>query len=368
MIVNYDILTPNERQGAVAHRLATSGFDIHSMRPWIGKDGKVYCNQYVGSPYGDRQDAANYKPVSVIANGTLLRDEWIAIDRALVGLAEKRLGGAQHLIDRGLTMDLDGMSYTMVEWRDYSDALEAKLDMRPVIRGEADRQRFTSKYLPLPIGYVDFEIDKRELNMSRRMGIPFDTMLIERAGRRLMEQTEERLFTAGKDYGFGDDNGKEGTSRGYLTHPNRNTVVLTDWTDDATTGEHIKNQVLAMIQSSLNDNFYGPWVLYVPLTYQTKLDDDYDRTTSTGTTIRQRLMEIDKLDDIRVIDTMPHKNVVLVTLEKDCVQLVRGLGLTVVQWAVEGEFLTHYKVLQIESPMLRATQDGKMGVVHGSAP
>ena len=364
IILNDTALTETERQGAIHHRLQTSGFDIHSMRPWMGKNGKVYCNQYVGPPHGDMQDAANYKPVEVIANGTLLRDEWIAIDRALIGLAEKRLPGVKHLVDRGLTTQIDGMAYTMMEWRDYSDALKVQTAMRPVVRAEADRQDFTSKYLPLPIDFVDFEIDKRELNMSRRMGIPFDTMLIERGGRKLMEKTENRLFTdIGDDFGDGT---KTGTSYSYINHPNRNAVTIVNWGVSATTGVQIKDNVLAMMDAMLVDNMFGPYTLYVPKHYQTKLSDDYDRTTMNGTTIRQRLMEIENLDDIKVVDTLPNNNVVLVQMQKETVQLVQGLGLTTVQWAVEGEFLTHYKILLIELPMIRATQDGKSGIVHGS--
>ena len=370
IILNDNALTESERQGALANRLISGGFDIHSMRPWIGANGKVYCNTYVGPIHGDRNDEKNYKTVEVIANGTLLRDEWIAIDRTLIGLAEHRLGGAQHLIDRGLTMDMDGMAYTMVEWRDYSDALKPGLDMRPTIRAEADRQKFTSKYLPLPFGFIDFEIDKRELAMSRRMGFPFDTMLIDRGGRRLQEQTEERLFTD-TTFTFGD-NDKVGTGYSYLNHPHRNRVDIMDWSAPATTGKNIKDDVLKMINASLADNFHGPWVLYVPKNVQTKLGDDYlvgDDTkgiTTVSGSIKSRIMDIDGIEDIRVIDTLPNNNVLMVSMTKDTVCLVRGLGLTTVQWAVEGEFLTHYKIILIECPMIRSTQDGKSGIVHGT--
>ena len=227
-------------------------FDVHEKRPFIF-NGKTYINRYIGS--GDRSNPENYKPVRVLANGTLTRDEWISVDRALIGLKEKRLTGVSHLKENNLVTSVDGMSMTMMEWRDYSDALEAHTAMRPVVRGEADRQRYTSHYLPLPIDFVDFELDKRELMTSRRAGIPFDTGLIERAGRRLMEKSELRLF--GSDtYKFGDGD-KEGSVYGYLSHPDVNKISdAKKWDVDATPTDYV-NDVLRIINVLNADDGLG---------------------------------------------------------------------------------------------------------------
>ena len=357
------VLTNEGEVGTLSH---TDRFDVHEKRPFI-YNGNTYINRLV--PNGDPTNPEHYKPVRVLTNGTLLRDEWIAIDRTLVGLKEKRFGGVQHLKDMGLTKSIDGMSMTMYEWRDYSDALTAHTAMRPVVRHEADRQKYTSHYVPLPIDFVDFELDKRELAVSRRSGTPFDTGLIERAGRRLMEKSEQRLFGSGA-YKAGDGS-KDGTVYGYLSQPNRNTLTIKKWGDDATPAE-MKDDVIKMINAMNADNFYGPFVIYVSTVIAAALQNDYvvgtssaGYTTVSGT-IKQRLMEIDQVADIRTIDYMPAKTVIAVSMEQDVVQLLQGLDQTVVQWAVEGEFITHYKVLQIEVPMIRHTQDGKSGVLHCS--
>jgi hypothetical protein len=110
---------------------------------------------------------------------------------------------------------------------------------------------------------------------------------------------------------------------------------------------------------------FGPWVLYIPTAYETVLDDEFK--SNSDKPIRQRIMEISGISDIKVVDKLTANNVVLVQMTTDVVRLVVGLPITTVEWTTEGGMVFHFKVMTIQVPQVRADQDGNSGIVHLSA-
>jgi hypothetical protein len=104
-------------------------------------------------------------------------------------------------------------------------------------------------------------------------------------------------------------------------------------------------------------------MLYIPTAYETVIDGDYD-VVSPGVTIRERIMKIAGISGIKVVDSLTADNVLLVQMTPDVVRLVRGMGLTNVQWATEGGMVTKFKVMAIMVPQIRSDQNGKSGIVH----
>jgi uncharacterized linocin/CFP29 family protein len=372
MNTHVDIVDQGRGFGPVANELLSMGrkTDVGLMRPWIGKDGKVYITTFKG---GDPANTENYKSylassMGIQTNGTLRRDEWKQLDDAVMKIAEYRLGGYDDLVSRGLVYNLgNGMGSTVLEWHDVGDALTAEVTMDGVTRAQNDRPKFQHNYLPLPIVHVDYEINTRALETSRNMGNGIDTTLAERAARRVAETLENMLFTDW-DYGYGDlDSRSRNKIYSYVNFPDRIQVTLStygSWSDNsATTGAAILQSVLAMKQASINNYFYGPWQLYIPTAYETRLDNDYD-TTTPGTTIRERIMKVAGITGIKVIDTLATDNVLMVQMTSDVVRLVRGLGIQNVEWQTEGRFITKYKVLTLQVPQIRSDQNGRTGIVH----
>jgi hypothetical protein len=354
-----DVLLKNKAIGAVAQRLMSNGrLDIGSKRPFISdRDGQSYISIYMG---GDPKNPKSYRTQRIMVNATLRRDEWKALDAALLGIAEQRLGGAQDLIDAGLVYTLgNAMGTTVLEYHDVSDAMEAVMTMDGVTRGQGDRPVFTHTYLPIPIIHVDYEINARELAASRGLGNPLDTINVERAGRRVLEKVEDMLFTS-TSYAWGG-----GTIYSYLNFPDRNTYSLgTAW--DSDTAANILADVIAMKQASINDLHYGPWVLYIPTAYETTLDEDYSVSGQSLKTIRQRILDIEGIKKIKVVDRLTANNVLLVELKSDTVRLVRGMGLQNIEWSTEGGMVTKFKVMTIQVPQIRSDANGRCGIVHGS--
>lgn len=366
MNVNVDLIGANGQiaQGAIANQiLSRGGFNANLMRPFLAEDGRVYVSFYKG---GDPRDLKSYgvtplqrNPLKV--NSTLRRDEWIALDQAVLGIAEYRLGGWDDLVGRGLVYTIgNGMGSTVFEYHDIGDALSAEMTMDGITKAKADRVKFSTNYLPLPIIHADWEINARVLAASRTMGNPLDTTLAERAARRVAEMKEAMLFT-NTSYTYGG-----GTIYSYVNHPDRNAYTLTAaWDASLATPATILADVLGMKQTSIDDYHYGPWQLYIPTAYETVMDDDYN--TTSGKTLRERIMGIAGIQGIKVVDTLGADNVLMVEMKPETVRAIVGMGMTNVEWENEGGLVTHYKIMTIVVPQIRSDQNKRSGIVHATA-
>jgi len=361
--VNVDLVGPGGQvQGNFANEIISGGrLDPGALKPYIDSRGRAYITVYKG---GDPKKPTSYQAVPV-THATLRRDEWKSLDDAIRKIAETRLGGVQDLISNGLTFTLgNAMGTTVLEWHDVSDALEADITMDGVTRAEGDRVNFQHNYLPIPIIHADYEINSRVLAASRSLGNPLDTTMAERAARKVNQKLEDMLFT-NTTYQFGEtDDRSRNTIYSYVNHPDRNTYTCgTDWDDSSKSSTQLLNEVIGMKQTSIDNKHFGPWMLYIPTGYETVLDKDYDVTTP-GTTIRDRILKIGGIKGVKVIDTLPADNVLLVQMTPDVVRLVQGLGIQNVEWTTEGKFIHKYKVLAIQVPQIRSDQNGKTGIVH----
>ena len=358
MDVNVDLINDGKAQGQFANQLMTNGtLNVGAMRPYVSEaNGNTYITVYTG---GDKSKPVNYKKIQVNTNGTLRRDEWKTLDAAILGISETRLNGVADLMAKGLVFNLgNAMGTTVLETHDVGDALEAELTMDGISRGQNDRLEYGTNYLPIPIIHADYEINSRVLAASRALGNALDTGMAERAARKVTEKLENMLFTS-TSYSFGS-----GTIYGYLNHPDRNQETLSlAWDDASKTGLLILDDVRAMKQASIDAKHYGPWVLYIPTSYETVLDKDYAAAKGSNT-IRERILKIAGISDIKVVDTLTDDNVVLVQMTSDVVRLVKGMPIQTVQWKTEGNFINKYKVMTIQVPQVRSDQDGNSGIVH----
>jgi hypothetical protein len=366
-----DIILNGQGIGDVAGLALSDGkLNAGAMRPFIHTNGRSYVQIYVG---GDPKKPESYKIAPINANGTLRRDEWKTLDEAILEISRTRLGGVEDLISNNLTYNLgNAMGTTVLEWHDINDFGEAEITMDGVSRSKQDRPDFKTNYLPIPIIHYDYEINARVLEGSRKLGNPLDTTSAERATRRVNEKLENMLFT-NTTYTFGAAGDRtNSTIWSYLNHPDRNQVSMsTHWNDrdfdsDSATGpESILADVQSMKEASIAAKHYGPWMLYIPTAYETVMDDDY-HTTVNGTTltIRERILKLGGIKGIKVIDTLTADNVLLVQMTSDVVRLVRGMGLTNIQWKTEGDFVYKYKVLTIQVPQIRSDQAGNSGITH----
>lgn len=331
----------------IAEKLLKNNMDPACLRPWE-ENGRFYVNGAGGKP--------------VLTNNALLRkEEWVAVDTAVTAVARRRLNGVADLYQRNLIYRLrNGLGSTVLETTVMSDTSDAQISMDAATRAKNDRHDFSPGYLPLPIIHKDWSLDIRTLAASRNKGQALDTIQAESASRKVAEMAEYLLFCGYNSFTFGG-----GVLYGYTDHPSRNLYTLTgSWTDSGYTGEDILRDVLGMIQSALDDRHYGPFLLYVPPAYQTVLSEDFK--SNSDKSIRQRLLEIQGLEDIKVSEFLENDNVTLVEMTSDTIREVEGLPIQTIQWSEEGGLILKFKVMAIMVPQIRADYDGRSGLVHGS--
>jgi len=349
---NMEFVNVQGASGPIGQSLLNNGMKVNTLRPFIDNKGRPCISQV--------QNDGSVKAQPIQTNAVLRKDEWKAIDDAVMQVERERLVGVADLQNKGLTYSLNNpMASTVMEFEKMDDAGAAQMDMDGINRGQNDRPRYSTAYLPIPIIHSDFQFNSRVLAASRTKGEALDTAQSENASRRVAEYLEDLLFTD-TAYSFGT-----GTIYSYLSHPDRQTYTLTGaWTASAVQGEDIVADVQAKKQQLINNQFFGPFVLYIPTGYETVLDEDY--VTNYPKTIRQRLLELNNIDAVKVADHLPADNVVMVQMTSNVVRLVSGMANTSVQWESEGGFAINFKVMSIRVPQIRSDINGSSGVVHAT--
>lgn len=344
-----DLISNGRAQGSVAQKLLACNMDVGMLRPYIAKDGHAYVS-------------INGQAVPV-ANATLRYDEWKEYDKAVVKAYQDRLIGIADLTSRGLTYNIpNGMGKTVLQYEKQGDVSAATLSMDGLTKGQNDLPEYDLAYLPLPIIHADFQIPLRLLQESRNGNMPLDTATAELKARKVAEKAEDMLFNGASTYSFGG-----GIIYGYTDFPSRNLYTLSvAWDASAATGATILADVLGMKQALIADKCYGPYVIYVPTAYETALDDDFK--AESDLTIKQRILQVTGIQDIKVADHLTDGSVLMVQMTSDVVRVVNGLGVTPVDWEEQGGMVIKKKIMTIQVPQLRADANGNCGIVHASEP
>lgn len=338
--------------------LATNGFgfftngrlDVRGARPFIDQDGQSKIIVVSGN-------TGKVGKLKINASALLRYDEWKDIDRTVIQAGLQRMPAINDLRSRGLTHSLGSIGQTISMWETLNDMTEASVAMSAITRGEKDTPTFGNASVPVPIVFKEFSVELRRLEASRRFGASIDVLGAEIAGRLVGEKSEKMLFQGA---GVQVDGA---TIYGYINHPNRNTVTLTEnWDAVGKTGEEIIADVQAMLASARSDRYYGPYMLYIPSAYETVLDGDY--RANDDRTIRQRILALSGISGITVADFLPANNVVLVQLTRDVVDLAIAQDITTVQWSLMGGMQEEFKVMAVWVPRVKAGPGGESGIVH----
>lgn len=292
---------------------------------------------------------------------TLRHEEWKYFDDALVNEALIRLRGVADLIGAGLVRPVsNALAKTVFGYEkvDFMDPATVSLD--GTSRTPNDRQEFSLNQLPLPITHKDFFINLRVLAASREKGEPLDTTQVRTAGRVVAEKAESMLFNGGPTFGTLP-------IYGYTTFPDRNTSTFDGgkhWGDNTKAGSSYLKDVTTALTSLAAKRMYGPFAVYVPTDAGVVIENDYNPGTANTQSIRQRLLAVEQIQDVRTADTLASGNVIFSQMTIDNVAWVQGDPLQVVQWDEAGGFTINFKAWQIGVPLIRSDAQGRSGIYH----
>lgn len=288
--------------------------------------------------------------------GTLQKDEWIAFDNAVIEVARKRLVLVQELMSRGLTYNLDNpLGHTSLEWEKVSDMEGAIITMSGLSQSQNDRVVYDLDSMPIPIIHKDWNMNLRTLLASRNKGLGLDVTQAQYASRKVSETIESIFFDGATVLG------SNRPIYGLRSAPYRNTGNLTEsWM--TASGKDIVKDYLAMQGALVEDNMYGPYILFIPTQVGVRFGEDYNEDSDK--TIVSRLMELEGLAGIKVSKDLPINEVILVQLTSDVIEVVNGMSPTTVEWETHGGFMVNFKILAIQLPRIRNDFVNQSGIAH----
>ena len=358
-----DFIFNGQSHGKVADILAANEYNPLSLRPYLSDDGQYTCISVHNGKFN--QDGTPQLESRVIGNATatLRKDAWKHLDTVVVKVAKERLKAVTDLRSAGLTFGIpNGLGTTVLETETQSDIGPASVSMDALRKNANDRPLWEIGFLPLPIVHKDFGYSSRQLASAARSGSPLDTTSAELAARRVAEETEKLLLgvsTVADQYAYGG-----GTIYGYTDFPSRLTKTISTPDGTSDDGTVFLTEVLAMIKQSKDAFHYGPFILYVSTEWDQYLAADFK--TQSDKTLRERILALTDIVDVRTLDFLANFDIVLVQQTTDVVRLVIGMDIVTVMWDTEGGLYKNFKVMSIIVPQLRADQNSNTGIVHGT--
>lgn len=286
---------------------------------------------------------------ALVENNTLREDETRQIEEALTRVARRDLVAVADLRQMGLTVNLRNIGVTTYEFDRVSPVGEATQSMSILNLGDRDLATFARTAIPVPVTASQFQLDARHQAAGQTLGEPVSLTNVEEHTRSVAEKLEDTLVN-GSPVVLGAN-----TLPGYTNFSSREQVSYSDttWPDISGTKEAAVVDVLAM-RTALRDNgFTGPYVLYLPANYDGVIDEDYK--AESDRTLRERLMAINGISDIKILPTLPDDEVLLVQMTRSVVQAAVGQDLTTVTWDMYGGLASNWAILAVMSFALKSS-------------
>lgn len=301
-------------------------------------------------------------------------DSQMIIDDAFIRVGQQELTLVADLIAAGLTRPLDNwLSVMEIGTNSINEGGFAMRTMDIDVRGE--RQVLDQKRTIIPVfaTHDDFSFGIRELAAAERIGQPLDDSHIENSIRNVNVAIEDQAWN-----GLTDTNGSEfkvhgNTAPGVLTSPS-NTVVYSGsnkaWDHASKTGAEIVADVLAMVAKAKTVNRRGPFNLYIPTAYDSRLNTNYsDGTTTFDQTIRERLEKITSGGRPIVIKEaamLPANRTALIQMTSDVIDVIVGQQPTPVSWKSNNGYRTFFLTLACVITRIKVDYNSGSGIVVGN--
>lgn len=346
--------------GPMAQRLVASGMDPGVLRPYQGEDGRSYVTVMDGL---NNDGTVKYKTMLTNTPALLRREDWLQIDKEVRWQAKQRLRFWADIYAANPYDVPNGWATLSLQHAVATGDADAIVSMDPIRKSERSRPILDMVSIPVPVIHSDGSFSARDLAVSQRSGMPLDSTNISLAARKVGEVVEKLALGTSASYSFAN-----GTIYGALNFPQRNTYTMTspESTSPAWTPKTVIDQILQMILQLENLFYYGPYAIYYSNAWGPYLNGDYS-TLYPGITLRTRLLEIEKITEIKQVDYLPDFTMIIIQKTRDVVEGVVGMDIQTVQWEEGGGFEMMFKVLCIMFPRFRYDYSGHTGYIHASA-
>lgn len=303
------------------------------------------------------------------ANASLPKEAWVGIEDAVYPAMDDVLTIVRDLRDAGLTTDESVMN-KVTEWHKQDYEHTATISMQPETETDEGNVEYDLDGSPLPLIHSDFSIGFRDSGSDGPAGAgmageDLETLNAEGSARAVAEAMELLTLNGWQPTIDGEDLGgvQDGyTMYGLTNHPNVHTGSLSDW---LTAPEEIRSDLKdAMARDLKDDNFRptnrGYWV-YIGEGLEDVLSDP-DPEGTGDRLIRERIMELDFVGNMRVSQFLQDDAVLMFRPTNDVIDLAFGLEEQVVQW--EDPFRDYFKTVTAMTPRVKDTLRGQCGIAY----
>lgn len=360
--VNVDVvLTNGQGLGDMASRMLSFGGDVGAFRPYVeGFQMSPITGQVLneGRAYIARNGATT--PQQIVRNdATLLYDEWKAIDGTVDGVVETyrhELSAWNDLTTMTRPYRTpNGIGTLQLLTQTTTDPGSAVISMSGDVQEENARRTNSQTILPIPLIYSGFQLDIRELLASRAGVRALDLDQVEQCTRRVLE-AQDALTIGSTTF-----TGPGGVIQGYTSFSSRNTATLT--TPSGNFGPTLVAEVAAATNALLLKKFYGPYMVYYGIGWDTWLQTDYSTLKGENTAL-DRLKKLRNVKDVKMLPTLTGYQILVVQMDSKLVRPVIGQDPITVQWEGNGGMTRFYRVVACGAPQMRVDGAGNSGIVH----
>lgn len=351
---------------ASGHGLLAGGENAYlAKRPYVANEGPNRGRPVIAFNTGrrDKDGKPIYAEKAIQGNATTLRkDEWINLEDAILTAAEERLVIVDDLRSAGMTYNVGGLGVQIAEWETVDQMTEASATMDGDTVGEKDRVGYGLDGVPIPIIHKDFQISERALLASRTRGSDLSVDNAYAAGRVVAEKSEDMIFNG---LNIGGVPGSSYRVYGLLNKPNRPVQLISDWSAGGTSAETVLSEINSMISElETEQRVFGGLTLYIPTAYAAKFRADFK--ANSDKTLRQRVLEIPEIVDVKVADRLTAGNVVLIQMNRRTMDLAIAADLTTVNWQSGSGFTNFFKTYAAWAPRIKVDANGRFGYIHGA--
>ena len=306
----------------------------------------------------------SHRPVfnerGLAVNSVLTRREWETLDATIIAMVKLRLNAVADLQAAGLTSTTTLAEMSSL-WRVASERTRPNVSMDGRTRGEQDRTDRVEQSIPIPIIHADYEIGRRELESSRRLGADLSVFEAQEAAISVAEETERQLFLGNTTIVIGGND-----IPGLTTFGARDTATAAAYGGgDFGTIANIQPTLLGMFTALSNVRYHGPFNFYISNTQYVEMMATY--TDGSGDTGITRALRLPWLNNIKPSDFLVAGNGILLQMTSNVVDLRMALPLTNREWDTPDGQATMWKVMVSMTGRLKSDYDGNAGIAHVTA-
>jgi len=329
-----------------AGREQIEGFILNSWRPAEFRNGQ---------PYGADGHPCPLSSQDLRTNAFLRREEWEAMDAAIVRRAEQRLNIYGDLRSMGL-ISPGSVAEWYTTWKVESEMTAASVTMDFETDPEGDRTEFKVYGQPVPIISKAFSIGRRELATARAAGVPLDMSAAEACGAAVAEMVEQIIVD-------GDTSIVVNSAPIYGLQTIAGRYQLTAAGDFGTLSNIEPTFVEDFLPTMHGRRFHGPWNIYMASTQYAQLLQRYD---STGDRALGELLALPGINKIVPNDMVDAGEFLGIQMTRDVIDYREALRLETRRWEHPSGSRMFYVVCLMGVPRIKTQYDGYSGIVHGS--